>query len=52
MTNIDILGLGATAVDRLRYVPAYPPAKQQGQRPAHSCGGLMAMASAPTLMDF
>jgi ribokinase len=46
MTDIDILGLGATAVDRLLYVPAYPPpnSKVNVLRSAQQCGGLTATA--------
>jgi sugar/nucleoside kinase (ribokinase family) len=43
---IDILGLGAVAVDDLLYVPAYPPAdsKVQVERRERHCGGLTATA--------
>ncbi len=43
---IDILGLGATAVDHLIYVPSYPPpnVKSYVQRSERQCGGLTATA--------
>ncbi|BCX03716.1 MAG: permease [Candidatus Roseilinea sp.] len=43
---IDILGLGATAVDHLIYVPAYPPpnVKSYVLRSERQCGGLTATA--------
>ncbi len=45
-TNIEILGLGATAVDELLYVDAYPAAdaKVQVRRRQRQCGGLAATA--------
>jgi sugar/nucleoside kinase (ribokinase family) len=44
--RFDILGLGATTVDDLLYVPAYPPAdsKVMIQRSERQCGGLTATA--------
>lgn len=43
---IDILGLGATAVDHLIYVPSYPPpnVKSYVLRSERQCGGLTATA--------
>jgi sulfofructose kinase len=44
--NIDILGLGCTAIDELLYVDAYPPpdGKVQVRRRQRQCGGLTATA--------
>src|SRR5262245_66114515 len=44
--EIDILGLGAVAVDDLSYVAAYPPAdaKVSVLRSERHCGGLTATA--------
>jgi sulfofructose kinase len=44
--RIDILGLGAIAVDDLLFVPAYPPAdsKVRVERSERHCGGLTATA--------
>lgn len=43
---IDVLGLGATAVDHLIYVPSYPPpnVKTYVLRSERQCGGLTATA--------
>lgn len=43
---IDVLGLGATAVDHLIYVPSYPPpnVKSHVLRSERQCGGLTATA--------
>jgi sugar/nucleoside kinase (ribokinase family) len=45
-TEIDILGLGAVAVDDLVYVPSYPPADAKMRITAtdRQCGGLTATA--------
>jgi len=46
MTDPDILGLGAAAVDHLLYVPAYPPPNDKVNvlRSERQCGGLTATA--------
>ncbi len=45
-TTVDVLGLGATAVDHLIYVPTYPPpnVKSSVLRSERQCGGLTATA--------
>jgi sulfofructose kinase len=44
--NIDVLGLGCTAVDDLLYVPTYPPkdSKIRVRQHQRQCGGLTATA--------
>lgn len=44
--RLDVLGLGAVAIDDLLYVAEYPPAdsKMQVQRSERQCGGLSATA--------
>src|SRR4051812_31256229 len=44
--GIDVLGLGAVAVDELIYVDSYPPADQKAHvlRTEQQCGGLTATA--------